>query len=291
MPLAGKEEDPALAPELAVLPYRARRAALAAGLEPVLSRILHERAEAGGPSMLLLAEEQELGLRLAAFDAQLTAAGYEAACTARSLQGLLAELGGEEQTRQFSLTVTSIVVAGVLGTASGVWALADASSHAPDVVGIAGSLTLTGLGVASLLHVERTVTLHHPRNRLTPIWRGVDPDHLYPTFVFRMLTSPDPALGQTPRDELLAAWREQLARALPTWRENDADQLLFGDGGIYSDAALALRAGMFDAIGSAIQGIARDMELLNRSLVRALTTPGAGLNRIPATSQRLNASR
>jgi hypothetical protein len=50
MPLAGHEEDPTLARYLTVIPPRARRAAYAAGLEPLLARILYERAEHREPS-------------------------------------------------------------------------------------------------------------------------------------------------------------------------------------------------------------------------------------------------
>jgi len=45
-----------------------------------------------------------------------------------------------------------------------------------------------------------------------PLEQGTDPDHLYPTFVFRMLTFTEPAQTYSPRDVLLASWRRELAR-------------------------------------------------------------------------------
>jgi hypothetical protein len=114
--------------------------------------------------------------------------------------------------------------------------------------------------------------LLHSRNRLTPIERGADPEHLYPSFVFRMLTSAAVPAGATPRDALLAAWQGQLDRGVASPRQESARQLLLGDGGEYDDQLLAVRAEMFESLESAVQGIARDLELLNRSLVRALTT-------------------
>ena len=60
MTLAGPERDPALAVYLDPLPYNARRAAQAAGLEPLLARILAARAATSDtPSVDLLAMENE----------------------------------------------------------------------------------------------------------------------------------------------------------------------------------------------------------------------------------------
>jgi hypothetical protein len=271
MPLAGAERDPALAAELDVLPARARRVALAAGLEPLLSRLLRERAVvAGAPSTTLLLQEQELGLRLTAIDAQLSAAAFEAGCTSRHIQKLLQAFGEQEQHRQLTLAVVSLVTGAVVGTASSVWALADDSSDGPAILGIAGGLVTTGLGAATLLHVEQALWLEHPRNRLAPIWRGEDPEHLYPTFVFRMLSADDPDSGGRASAALTANWRDQIAGLA---RTQTAERLLFGDGGVYLEQELALRAEMFSSIESAVQGVARDVELLGRSLVRTLTTP------------------
>jgi hypothetical protein len=273
MPLAGAETDPALAAELDVLPARARRVAWAAGLEPLLARLLSERAAASGaPSVLLLLQEQELGLRLAALDAQLTAAAFEAGCTAHHLRRLLEAFGAEEQHRQLTLAVVSLVTGAVVGTVSSVWGLADDGSDGPPILAIAGGLLATGLGAATLVHVEQSLWFEHPRNRLAPLWRGEDPEHLYPTFVFRLLTADDLDAGVGTSAALRAAWGEQIA-SLPAPRAANAERLLFGDGGVYLEQELALRAEMFASIESAVQGIVRDVELLGRSLVRTLTTP------------------
>jgi hypothetical protein len=112
----------------------------------------------------------------------------------------------------------------------------------------------------------------HARNRLVPLASGVDPEHLYPSFVFRMLTYPDEVDHRTPREELLSAWQAQLDRTVPPSRRAAARQMLLGEGGEYDDDLLALRAEMFESLESAVQGLARDLELLNRSLVRSLTS-------------------
>ena len=274
MPLAGPEPDPALAAYLAVIPAEARRAALAAGLEPMLARLLREKATSGPEaSARLLALQDELILRLVAFHAQLAAAAFEAGCTADMIQKVLAERSHREQSRQVSIAVASLVAGAVAGVAAGVWALADPDAREPAVLAVAGGVASTGLGAGALLHEDRPALFEHSRNRLTPVWRGADPDHLYPSFVFRMLTLPPVTGGRTPRDQLLAAWQQQLSDALPGTAAGAAAQVLLGEGGTYDDQLFTLRAEMFESLESAVQGMARDLELLNRSLVRVLTAP------------------
>jgi hypothetical protein len=272
MPLAGPETDPALVAHLASLPYKARRAALAAGLEPLLARLLAARdAAAGASTVEALALEEELTLRLVAFHAQLSAAAFEAGCTADMIQKLLPEFTHREQSRQLTITIASLVVGAVSSIAAGFWTLENPSSRGPAVVGIAGGAATTALGVAALTHGERSIRFEHARNRLVPLWRGADPDHLYPSFVFRMLTYPDTSEGKSPRDQLLASWQLQLERSVPAVEQAAARERLLGDGGSYDEGLLTLRAEMFESLESMIQGLARDLELLNRSLVRSLT--------------------
>jgi hypothetical protein len=274
MPLAGAESDPTLAAYLVVLPPEARRAALAAGLEPMLARLLRDKATAGlEPTSRLMALQDELTLRLVAFHAQVAAAAFEAGCTADMIQKVLAERSHREQSRQVSIAVASLVAGALAGVAAGVWGLANPESRAPPILAIAGGVAGTGLGAGALLHEDPPALFEHARNRLTPVWRGVDPDHLYPSFVFRMLTFPPVAGGHSPRDQLIGSWQQQLGGALPVSSLAAAEQLLLGDGGIYDDQLFTLRAEMFEGLESAVQGMARDLELLNRSLVRVLTAP------------------
>jgi hypothetical protein len=275
MPLAREEPDPALAAHLAVLPPRARRTALAAGLEPLLARILQARSVSTEPSRELAEREHELQLRLHALSAQVTAVEFEARCTAQMLEKVQTNFLDREQARQVKLATVSLMVGAALATAAGVWALADDDSHAPVILGIAGGGIAAGLGTYALIHEAHPIRVLHRPNRLTPIERGSDPEHLYPTFVFRMLTYPQPAQGKSPRDELVASWHRELEEALPRSETADADALLNGSGGRYEDVRLALRARRFQDLELAVLGIARDLELLDRSLVRIFTMPGS----------------
>jgi len=119
-----------------------------------------------------------------------------------------------------------------------------------------------------------TVLPPEARNRLTPVWLGADPDHLYPSFVFRMLTFPAAAGGRSPRDQLLETWRRKLdEQSSDAADRSAAERLLLGQGGVYDDDLLTLRADMFEGLESAVNGMTRDLELLDRSLVRVLGSP------------------
>ena len=285
MTLAGPERDPALAVYLDPLPYNARRAAQAAGLEPLLARILAARAASSDtPSVDLLAMENELTLRVVAFHSQLLAAAFEAGCTADMIQKVLPDFTHKEQSRQLTITVASLVVGAVGSIVAGAWAIEDMSSRGPAVVGVAAGVGTAVLGIAALTHQERSIQFAHARNRLVPLVTGVDPDHLYPPFVFQMLTLPDASDGKSPRDELLEAWQRDLERNLPAGEQAAARDRLLSDGGSYDETLLTLRADMFEALESKIQGLARDLELLNRSLVRSLSAPDGRRTPPPATS-------
>jgi len=285
MPLAGGEPDPALAAHLAGLPYRARRAALAAGLEPLLARLLaaHQATASGPASVESLNLEEELALRMLAFHAQIESAAFEAGCTADMLQKVLPEFAHREQSRQLTIAIGSVVAGALSGIAAGIWSLENSASRFPAIIGIAGGGATAALGTAALTHGTGVVRLDHARNRLVPVLRGTDPDHLYPSFVFRMLTYPDASDGKSPRDELLAAWQRQMEDNIEGPDQAAARERLLSDGGTYDEPLLTLRAEMFESLESTIRGMARDLELLNRSLVRSLTPlpPPAALPAVP----------
>ena len=275
MPLAGPESDPRLAAELAVLPAEARRTALAAGLEPLLARLLDERARTGtelSPQQLLM--QDALLARVVAFHAQVSAAAFEAGCTADMIQKALGERAHHEQSRQVAIAIGSLVAGAVAGVAAGVWGLSDGSSKGPPITAIAGGVASTALGAAALTHEDPPLGFRHSRNRLTPLWLGADPDHLYPSFVFRMLTFPAVSGSRSPRDELLETWHHKLGEQWADAAERAAaERLLLGEGGVYDDDLLTLRAEMFEGLESMVNGMTRDLELLNRALVRVLASP------------------
>jgi hypothetical protein len=276
MPLAGPETDPRLAGYLTVLPPEARRTALAAGLEPLLARLLDERARVGPqqPSPQELLMQDALLARVVAFHAQVSAAAFEAGCTADMIQKVLSERAHHEQSRQVAIAVGSLVAGAVAGVVAGVWGLSDGSSKGPPITAIAGGVASSALGAVALTHEDPPLWFQHPRNRLTPLWLGGDPEHLYPSFVFRMLTFAGAGGARSPRDQLIEIWRHKIEDEVSEAPErSSAERLLQGEGGVYDDELLTLRAEMFEGLESAVNGMTRDLELLNRSLVRVLEQP------------------
>jgi hypothetical protein len=272
MPLAGREEDPALVVYLAQIPPEARRTALAAGLEPLLARLLREKAVSGAEATpRLLAMEQEITLRMLAFHAQVTAAAFEAGCTSDVLFEVIAKQTSGDHSRQLGLAIASLI-AGALATVGVVaWELRSEESVGPPVLAIGGGVSSAVLGGLALIQGDNKFVFRHPRNRLAPVWQGTDPDHLYPSFVFRMLTYPASSGRPAPRDVLLAEWQREIDDSLPSSKRSAAKALLLGEGGTYRGSLLALRAAIFESLESTLLGFSRDLELLNRALVAALT--------------------
>jgi len=91
---------------------------------------------------------------------------------------------------------------------------------------------------------------------------------LYPTFVFRMLTSPRTDGGTAPRAEILADWRRILEGAVPGSQRALAESLLFGDGGVYDRNLVDVRERMFDVLESHVNAVDLELELLYRFSAR-----------------------
>src|SRR5262249_33812508 len=157
MPLAGPETDEALAAHLADLPYKARRAALAAGLEPLLSRLLGARADTeDAPTLQGLVLQDELTLKLVAFHSQILAAEVEAGCTADMIQKRLPDFTHREQRRQLTIAIGSLAVAAVGSITAGAWTIHDINSRVPPMIGIIVGAITGSLSVVALTHGTRS---------------------------------------------------------------------------------------------------------------------------------------
>jgi hypothetical protein len=267
--LAGEEKDPALRRYLEGVPDGVRRSIVATGLEPLLAATLKERSEHAQPTLSQLERRQELSTKLNALESQLSALLFEADCTGDALEDLGNELERREHQRELRSTVASLVVGAAFGVAAAVYDARDREGNGPPIVAGTGAGASAALGVAAFWPVERPVLLHHARNLLEPIAVGSDPDHIYPTFVFRLLTLPMKDGSATPREELLAQWQRELTRAVEPERREAASRLLFGDGGVYAPELMRLRQTMLDQLESNLSAITREVELLERYLLRA----------------------
>ena len=236
MPLAAPVSDPESMAVLDVIPAEARRTARAAGLEPLLAELLRERSAHAGQAMSgrELALQQELTLRLLAFDSQLTSLSFEAECTRRHICDIASTLDGHEARRQFMLATASLVIGAGTGISAGVLDLAGSQSLLPAVLAVAGGILGASLGIAVMAVPAREIAIEHRHNLLRPIEEGSDPDHFYPSFVFRMLTAQYPGDDTTPGVPLRAGFDlaiQDYGSAQSQWQVRS---ILFGDGGVYS---------------------------------------------------------
>jgi hypothetical protein len=101
--------------------------------------------------------------------------------------------------------------------------------------------------------------------------RGEDPERIYPSFVFRLLTLPTVSGAPTPREASRARWDGWIDEA-------EADRslleaLLFGPGGTYDVRTAALRQALLEDLESTLDALARHVDLLERALAQALARP------------------
>ncbi len=267
LPLAGPVLDPQLTPFLADVPAELRRTLLAAGLEPLLAELRREQARSDTLTLPLLAMKQELNVRLNALESQLASVLYEIDCSGDALEALLLEFGRREHERELKLTISSLVAGAIAGVVAGAWEARDGESKGPAIVAAAGAGASAALGIAAFApHRGRSVLLNHEQNLLAPIRAGVDESHLYPTFVFRLLTLPYESGRPTPQRELLARWEAMMVRGAAADVRAARESVLYGRGGRYDEALLKLRETMFDELEQRVSALYRELELLERYL-------------------------
>lgn len=277
-PLAGPTTDPELLPYLANIPPAARRTAVAAGIEPLLARLLRARALNEDPAQILRMR-QELSDRIATLETQLTAMEFECDCVRGLLRETLDEYTESETDRQLDLTIASLIVGASTGIAAGVWDLANGRSanpafeEGPLFTSILGAATTSALGAAVLMPEEREILYVHEHNILTPILRGDDPEYYFPTFIFRLLTLPQANGAATPRDDLVSEWNTLIDEHVSSDDHAVAEQILFGAGGVHDPSLLALHEDLLQSLGASLDALARDIDLLTRTVEVALDAP------------------
>ncbi len=276
--LPGPETDPALLVHLARLPPEVRRTAVAAGIEPLLARLLRAQAQADGvPSLESLALRQSLDERLAALPPQMLATEFECECQIALLAEVVAAHDEAESERQLALTIASLVAGAGFSLAAGAWDLANEHEPSPSVpdgplvTALVGAVVTSALGAAVLVPSPRELFLEHAHNLLTPILTGEDPERLYPTFVFRMLTTPEADGGPSPRERLLERWRAEIAGARGEPERALVEALLASDGGVYDAGAARLRRALLEELEASLDGLARHVDRLGAELSEALS--------------------
>ncbi|MDB4990126.1 MAG: hypothetical protein JWN04_5304, partial [Myxococcaceae bacterium] len=254
---------------LAQVPREVRRVTEATGLEPLLAETLREQARhPDSLSFDMLDQRQQISSLRGSLESQLASVLFEIDCTGDTLEDLVHEFDRAEHVRELKLTIASLVTGAVAGVVAGVWDASDREGNGPPITAAIGAGATASLGVAAFLPRPRPVYFEHLRNVLSPIVQGDDPSHIYPTFVFRLLTLPMIDGSATPAQELGQLWRKLLDQAMPHHGRAQAEALLFGKGGTYAKTLLEVRATMLDQLESRVGALYRDLELLERYLTR-----------------------
>lgn len=258
------------APVTSAIPPSIRRIAQAADIDPALERLIADDG-AGDRSVEL---RLQLFTRLSSLEIQLGALLFEADCVGDQMEAVLDELGARQRKREIALAVSSILLGAGAGIGAGVYELRGRPPVGIPVIGIVGGVAAAGLGLAAFIPGRGPVVYRHPRNLLAPIIAGDDPEHLYPEFVLRMLMLPTDDGSPTARELLLEDW-QRILDDVPAAQRELAEQVLYGEGGVYDAALVDVRERMFDALESHLNSIQRDLELLYLFTDRVITRPRA----------------
>lgn len=272
--------DPELEPYLTAFGAEVRRTARAAGIESLLGRLLRERervAEGTGSSGAVLAMRDELGTRQFALESQLLASEFEVDCVRNLINAVLGEYEEAETDRQLAYTIASLVVGTATTIAASAWDLANtytdspAWSDGPVVTGIVGALGTTALGAVVLVPPPQEILYVHEHNLLAPVVNGADPEHLYPPFVFRLLSARGAFDAPSPRDVLVTTFDATIEDAVGEGRVAAARQIVFGVGGIHDVTLLALHQALLEELGAELDGMARDLDMLSGAIAEVLS--------------------
>lgn len=262
-------QDPALASILADVPKEVRRVVRAAGLERLLAEYMDTAALERPDAPLAL--RVQMITRLSALEIEVASLLFETQCVGNQMEAAMRELDAHQRRREVGLTVTSILLGASAAAIGGIWDLTGPESRGPATLGIVGGISSAGLGIAAFSRERRAVVFPHQHNILAPIVDGADPTGLYPAFVFRLLMSPPPDGGSTPREEILEDW-QKILRDVPAAHRPLAESVLYGGGGLYDAGLVSVRERMYDVLESHLNAVDSDLELLYRFIT--LLDPG-----------------
>jgi hypothetical protein len=153
--LPGEVTDPDLRRYADRLPPDVRRTAVAAGVEPLIARLLRERHRTRGePTIETLALRNELDERLGSLPGQLLATEFECECVIAATDDALRRNDELERGRERDLTIATLIVGAAFSLGAGGWDLANRHANDPAVpdgpitAAIVGAAVTAGLGAA-----------------------------------------------------------------------------------------------------------------------------------------------
>ncbi len=240
----------------------ALRIAEVVGVLPLLNEISELSASSRQEPLELLIRRQRFTDRILLTFFEVASATAEIVCERDRADQVADRIDEVDSTRVKSLTIASIVIGSIAGIVSGGVGLAAGASVAGDSADVGGGLLASWFGVSALFtHSE--VEFHHDRNLLEEIWNDPQEPQMFSPALWRFLHRPQAAGRDTPREQVLNAWRQP--GRLGEQGSGDEQQrraLLFGHGGRYTASDLRARASMLETLESSIRLLHEELEVL-----------------------------
>ena len=164
--------------------------------------------------------------------------------------------------------VNLLLTAGVAAVASGGAVVAGLTALEAGAA-IGGGTLAAGLATLPL-YAETHQEYSHPRNLLRDVYEGPSTSPLFPPSVWRYLTHQTKTElgGHTYRAELITSWRQEGRLGEPgSDIEHKRLGLFFGEGGVYELQDLRARAAMLNLLGSTVELMHQDLEMLIRQVL------------------------
>lgn len=176
----------------------------------------------------------------------------------RQLSSFLANVNSKRNSK---LTVAAIVA----GAATTVTPIFIKQTTPQNIVLISGGIITAGLGLLTLNPRGKAIKLETPNNMLTDIWYGNKTSLLYPPPIWHILNVPEFS-NQGMVSKRLVIRMRWLQFELGTEPDKKTEELLFGNGGIFDQATLDIRATMLSEVMAHINSIKKDLDGFTWSL-------------------------
>ncbi len=225
-------------------------------------RLINNLVELGKDSSrfaerLFLAYTIEIQKNISLVKSEIDAVSSELQCESFRTRQLSAYLGNLNAKINSRLTVGAIAV-GSLTTILPVLLTGKTSTY---VIGIGGGLLAAGLGVATLKSSRYTLKMVTHRNLLENIWYGDSSKLIYPPQLWYYLN--EPGFGNSPQKSIVQVLKMRwlkfdLNNSLDVTKAN----LFFGNGGIFNQDNLDLRATMLTELAVEVNSMTQHLDNL-----------------------------
>ena len=242
----------------------------AIGLTSILSEYIHKKKNLQqAPSIQnqldLISLKQKINSRMDLASLEISSVAAELDCEEERITQIASFLKEKEMKTETRLTVGSIILGSLTAIVTGALVISNDESKTAEYIGVGVGIADAALGVMILTN-HRKIELKHPRNVLREIWLATETSTVYPPSIWYYLNYSNPQKGESSlREQLILNWKnyEQVS---DTKSKNNALDIYFSDGGIYSTDQLENRANMYDQIESTIKLMKQDLRNLGQSI-------------------------